>query len=311
MKITNYIVLWVFATIIFGCQKPGDPYISKAESNALYAAQNPAVQNVAFIYNNEVYFLADFDNSAQKITSSGGIKKFVKVSHDHTKFAYQNVSGNVEIIDKTGKLITTLNYSGIKSFDWTADDKTLFILSNDNLYYYGTALNLSITYPGITPGYTTEILSASISLKGDFAYIIHYSAYTYGDKYRLVIKPAGGGTTITYDNNTVPYSMNYVQFSANLQDMTVGYRDPTYSANSFERVEFFTGLGAYPKFSFESSSTYGTPVYNSTLNYTVCTVGDANSGKFTLSAFANSSSLKTKIQAQYTTTGNGLYTDWK
>lgn len=303
MKNILLITGMVLAIILNGCQKDPYPYITIDE------AQNTPVQNVAFIYNNDVYFAADIDKPATKITNTGTFKKFIKVSHDHTKFAYLNSLGYVEVVDNTGKLIITLNYTAIKSFDWTADDKTLYILSNGNMYYYGTALPLSITYPGVA-GYTTEVLSASVSIKGDFAYVIHAYAYGYGDKYRLVIKPAGSSNVITYDNN-IDYSMNYVAFSSNLQDMVVGYRGPNDASYNYTKLEFFTGLNAYPSFSYQSSQAYGTPIYNSTLSFMVSGFTDVNTNKVVLAAISTKDVSKNKISKTYISTGNGVYTDWK
>src|SRR2546425_2364193 len=134
MKNTLFVISLMFAVILNSCQKDPYPYITIEEAKSIVAAQNPPVQNVAFIYNNDVYFAVDIDKPATKITNTGTFKKFVKISHNHTKFAYLNGSGSIEIVDNTGKLITTLSYSAIKSFDWTADDKTLYILSNGNMY---------------------------------------------------------------------------------------------------------------------------------------------------------------------------------
>lgn len=309
-----YVIFTFIGVCTTGCKKEDPPYITKEEAEKIVASANPEVENVAFIYNNDIYFAANITKTPQKITNTpSAVKRFVKMSHDHTKFAYINSANYIEIVDNTGKLITTLTqYNQVKAFDWTADDKTLYILSNGNMYYYGTALSLSITYPGIIAGYSTEILSASVSVKGDFAYIIHAYAFTQADIYRLVIKPANSGNVITYDNSTRPYSMNYVNFSTNDRDMVLGYRDANASFYSYERLEFFTNLGSRPDFSYESSSNYGTPVYNSTLKYFVCGYTGGNfSNTVALSAINTTDASKNKISSTYLSTGNGLYTDWK
>ncbi len=313
MKNRILITLSAFIVLISACQKGSYPYISKDEATSVVKSQNPSVLNVAFTYNNDIYYAADIDKTPVRITTSGGTKKFIKMSHDHTKFAYQDAANYIEIVDNTGKLITTLTqYTQVKAFDWSADDKTLYILNNGLMVYYGPAMALpAITYPGVIAGYSTEIVSASVSMTGDFAYIIHYWAYSYGDKYRLVIKPAGKTNVITYDNNSITYTMNYVNFSANKQDMVLGYRDATFIFNSFERVEFFTALNAYPDFSYESSESYGTPVYNSTINFFVCGFTPNNTNKVVLSAISTVNSDKTKISSIYSSNGNGVYTDWK
>ncbi len=312
MKKLSLIVYTAIILLGSGCQKGEYPYISKSEVNNLFAIQNPAVQNVAFIYNNDVYYMADFDKPAQKVTNSIGLKKFVKMSHDHTKFAFMDGSNFIEVVDNKGKLITTITqYNQVKIFDWSADDKTLYILNNAQMVYYGPAMSLPITYPGIIAGYSTEVLSASVSVGGDFAYIIHAYAYSYGDVYKLVIKPAGSTAVIVYNNNDYPYSMNYVNFSSNKQDLVVGYRDATDVSYNFEKLDFFTELKANPDFSIQSSETYCTPVYKSNINYMVSGYTPNGSNKVTLLASYESDITKNKILTQYSSTGNGLYTDWK
>src|SRR4051812_22498575 len=123
MKRYLYIICLAITYLGTGCQKDPYPYITKDAADEIYAAQHPNVTNVAFIYNNDVYYAADIEKTPVRITTTATFKKFIKMSHDHTKFAYLNAGGNIEIVDNAGKLITTLAYNAIKSFDWTADDK--------------------------------------------------------------------------------------------------------------------------------------------------------------------------------------------
>lgn len=257
--------------------------------------------------------MATFGGTAVKITSSGYSKQFIKMSHDHTKFAYLT-NGAIEIVDNKGVQIAFITqYSKIKSFDWSTDDKTLYILSNDTMYYYGPAMSLpAISYPGIIAGYSTEILGASVSMKGDFAYIIHAWAYSYADIYKLIVVPANGSAIVSYDNSNSTYPMFSVNFSNNQQDLTLCYKDLHQTPDNIQAIDFFTGLGKYPDFHYESSESYITPVYKSNLGlmlvgYNTGSYGSPNMLSIRDVVTGNNS----QVLNQYTVTGNGLYCDWK
>lgn len=262
-----YYILVVFAMYtVSSCQKGPYPYITLDQIKQIDSVRHPAVQNVAFIYNSEVYFVADFPGKALRVTNSGGGKKFVKSSHDHTKFAYLSSGSVIEIVDRTGKVIATLtNYKDVRNFDWSADDKTLYIVNGENIAFYGPALKVpSVTYEG---GYY-DFISAAISDKGDFAYILKKYNFSALDQYEVVIKPANGGTMKIFKDDNNDFPMAYINFAANSNDMMLGFRELHSGTDDLDKVYLFDGLNAYPTVKIgATSSRYSTPVYNSKVQY--------------------------------------------
>ena len=320
MKRIFFSLIGAIILLVFGCQKDPYPYISLKDTQKIDSAVHPKITNAAFIYKNNIYYVADFDLPVTQITSDGSAMRFVKMSHDHTKFAYLNSSSNIVVVDNNGKNITTLyQYTQVKSFDWSANDKTLYILNGNSMSYYGPVMNLpGITYPGITNGSTLAVLSASVSLQGDFAYVVHGYNFIDGDKYELIIKPANNGAIIEYDNpEDDVYTMGYVNFSTNKQDLVVGYKDSTIPSDILNSVRVFTGLKSYPDFSFGDVCT---PTYNSNLKYMVAgRSGDIGNTTLVPTAiylgdgpvYPNTNIALTKILSKYSVTGSNFYTDWK
>jgi hypothetical protein len=322
MKRIYHIIIYAALISIISCQKGPYPYITKAATEKIDSAVHPGITNAAFIYKNDIYYVADFNKPVTQITMDGSFKAFVKLSHDHTKFAYQNSSGIIVVIDNKGTTIATLSqYTQVKSFDWSADDKTLYILNNNSMVYYGPSLNLpAITYPGIVNGSTLEVLSASVSMSGDFAYVVHGYNFIDGDKYELVIQPANKGQLIEYDDpDDDVYTMDYVNFSSNKQDLVVGYRESDDQSGSLEGLKFFTGLKAFPDATYGGGST-ATPVYNSSLNYMVAGATDeSNSGTIAPAAlylgpnpvYTSANVAQSILLTNYSFSGSNVYTDWK
>ncbi len=52
------------------------------------------------------------------------------------KFAYLNSDSIIEIVNRDGELIERLTqYKNIQDFDWSYDNQTLYILSNNELFF--------------------------------------------------------------------------------------------------------------------------------------------------------------------------------
>jgi hypothetical protein len=314
-------IYYLFSIIILlaaACQKDPYPYITLQQAKQIDSLVHPAIKNVAFIYKGNIYYAADMTKPAAQITTSESAARFVKMSHDHTKFAYENVSGIIVVVDNKGTVITTLSqYTKVSSFDWSADDKTLYILNNSTLVYYGPAMNLPpITYPGISG--TGNATCASVSPNGDLAYVIHWFDFSNGDEYELVIKPANNGKVTTYSNPDDIGSglvMDYVNFTSATTDFVVGYGSPT---GRQSRVEFFSGVNNFPTLTY-SGSTTSTPIYNSTLNYLIGGSFDSNSNTIAPAAiylgdpseFEDANVPTSIVMTQYSVTGSNIYTDWK
>lgn len=286
MKRIYYILVFFVLWMASGCQKGPYPYITLDQVKKIDSVRHPAIQNVVFVYNNELYLMADFDTKPVRITNSGVPKKFIKSSHDHTKFAYLSSGNVIEIVDKTGKVITTLsNYKDVRNFDWSADDKTLYIVNGGSIAFYGPALKVpSITYEG---GYY-DFISAAISDKGDFAYILKKYNFSALDQYEVVIKPAGGGTMKIFKDDNSDFPMAYINFAANTNDMMLGFRELHSGTDDLDKVYLFDGLNDYPTLKYGASrSRYSTPVYNSSTQYLLWGVDNDNDQHVLFATYLN------------------------
>lgn len=325
MKICT-VLFWLIVLLGSGCQKGPYPYISLNDTKKIDSAVHPLIKNVAFIYQHNVYYASDLDQPVTQITKDGPAFKFVKMSHGHTKFAYLDAFNRITVIDNKGAIIATLSqYTQVKSFDWSADDKTLYILNGNAMAYYGPAINLpAITYPGIPNGSTLEVLSASVSMKGDLAYVIHGYNFLYGDKYKVIIKPAGNASVIEYADPDAggALTMDYVNFSSNKQDLIVGYKEEHNGSDSQQRLNIFTDLKTYPDFSYGMGNydIAATPVYNSSLIYLVGGFVDPDHREMVTpsalylgprSEYFRANLPQNKILSKFSFVGNSLYTDWK
>jgi|GEM_PF-1178860 len=272
MKKTIYTLLAVCLVSLFACQKDPYPYITLDEAKKIDSLVHPAIKNVAFIYEGNVYYVADFTKPVVQITKDGSAGGPVKLSHDGTKFAYLTAPNNIRIVDNKGAVLTTLSqYSDVKSFDWSADDKTLWILNGDDIAFYGPNMKLpGISYESFRKYSEQEILSASVSINGDLAYIIKAFDFFTGVQYELIIERADKGPAIEYRPDGFSGKPDYVSFSAHNQDLVVGYIDVNsyFSNGPQQNLEYFTDLNSYPAGHFGTVLT-PTPVYNSKLNYIV------------------------------------------
>lgn len=315
----KFTVLIIVATALYtlvSCKKSANPYVSKSVIDSLIARQNPAVKNVAFIFKNDVYYLPAFDKEAVKITNTPTAgKKFIKMSHNAQKFAFLNSTNRIEIIDKTGKQLTVLTqYSQVKSFDWSNNDETLYILNNNSMVYYGPSMNLPEIRYGGSNSYSNQVLSASVSAKGDFAYVF-YAFNPFGlDYYKLIIAPANDTKEMVITSSEQSDQMAYVAFSSNEQDLVVGIKPRITFNNKLLKLLLYTDLKKYPDYTISESSyqAYSTPKYNSSQNYMVCGYMQNKSDSVKLHAYGfEKYKEKHRHLAQYYNTGDVIYTDWK
>jgi hypothetical protein len=318
MKKIIYTLLSLTFVLAIGCQKDPYPYITLNDVKAIDSVAHPAVKGAAFIYNGNVYFVNDFTKPATQITTDGSAAKFVKVSHDYSKFAYLNSGNQIMVVSNKGAVLTTLSqYTQVKSFDWSADDKTLYILNGDAMAYYGPAMNLpDLDFESFNKYSDQEVVAASVSLKGDLAYIVSAFDFNIGTRYELIISPADKSKAIEYVTSEFDgTAMDYVNFSAHNQDLVVGYGSGVGAVQ--QRLELFTDLASYPT---DNTGGYhgATPVYNSALDYIVAG-GQNDDGSISPAAiylgekpiFADASVPQTIILNKYSLTGGILYTDWK
>ncbi|BAU55914.1 hypothetical protein [Mucilaginibacter gotjawali] len=322
MKRLIYSLLALLIVVAMGCQKGPYPYITKTQAKQIDSLVHPGITGAAFIYKSNIYYVADFTKPVVQVTTDGSAARFVKISHDHTKFAYLDANNAILIVDHKGTLITKLTqYTSAKSFDWSADDKTLYILNSSTMAYYGPALKLpAFAYPGIVGGSNTDILSASVSINGDFVYVVHSFNFNNGDTYELVMVPAATGKAVAYSNpDMYGYKMNYVGFAGTSADLVVGYTDPNGYTDALVTTELFSNMNTYPDASYPVTNS-ASPVYNSSLDYLVATYVDPDTNNAiepaaiylgTPPVFIDANTPHTIVLNKYSIGSGILYSDWK
>lgn len=293
------------------CQK--DPYVSKDIIQHMRdsASGTKLVENICFIYNNDVYFLNNFNNTPQKITSTPtNTKTEVRISHNLQKIAYINSAGNPEIIDRNGNILNTLTqYSYIKQMDWSSNDSTLYMLIGNQFQYYGPIIHHPLLNFGSIPiGPETKILSATLSKDNDLAYVVEYDdTWNGGIQQKLILKKNDGNNGSEIVNNTYyPYRMTYAKFSTHGTDLVVGIENGT--------LELYTDLKNYPDLTIEACCNRGfhRPIYRSDKN---CIVSSARgfinlSSSFILSVYYIKDGTNNN-KPNYNNDSTNLIVDWK
>lgn len=231
------------------CQK--DPYVSKDVIQRMRDSASGAnsVENVCFVYNNDVYFFDNFKNAPEKITNTPtNTKTEVRISHNLLKIAYINSAGNPEIIDRNGNILNTLTqYSGIKQMDWSNSDSTLYMLIGNQFKYFGPPIQHPLLNFGSIPiGTETKILSATLSIDNDLAYVVEYfDTFNGGYLQKLILKKNdGNNNAVIVNNNYYPNQMEYAKFSIHEKDLVV-------SIGSGNILKLYTDLKDYPDLTFE------------------------------------------------------------
>ncbi|WP_207420303.1 hypothetical protein [Desertivirga brevis] len=311
MKLFRNLCIIFLLSCFVACKKGENPWVPKSAIDSLISARNPMMNHVAVIYNQDIYYFPSIEQSPIRITQTPNVnKRMLSMSHNHKKFAFLNGSTIVIVDDKGAQLAELSQYSNVKGFDWSADDATLYILNNNTISYFGPSMNLpAITYPGINWATSPQVLSATVSSRGDFAYV--FTAYHpfSPDPYKLVIKRADGRPDVVY---TAEHNerLSYAAFSANDFDLVVGYKDNE-SDRSFGKLGIFTGLKNYPDFEMRFSSKYSSPRYNSKLNFMVCGYKSSSSDVFLLSARNFADLIDKSTNRDDFNNRDVLYTDWK
>jgi hypothetical protein len=311
----KFLSLYILSSIfLFSCTKK-DPFISKSAYDALVQSESSTIQNVSFIFNENIYFLSNFEGTPEQITNdASGSKSNLKMSYDHQKFAYQNISGYIEIVSRSGRLLEQLvQYSDVKSFNWSTDNKTLYILNNNELVFFGEPMDVpTLDIPSEIPSnFKKDIVALSISVFGDLAYIVKTDNqnFTYG--YMMVTKPNDGSNSkLIYHqgqyNQGESSNLNYIQFSSHNQDLVLGYED-YYD----KRMDLFKNLYQTPEYTYRSSAEYRNSIYRSDLNYLLTCYQASSSTDFIIKADALNYSDDDIILSEYSSSSTSLYLDWK
>jgi len=279
-----------------------------------------ATGSIVYVAHDTIFYLASLNSAPKAIVTTYGEKQFVRISHDHTKIAYLYF-GSIEIDNISGQKITTVNPPAntyYREFDWSADDKTLYILDFDGkVSYYGPSMNLpAFVFPSSISGNTNKVISMSVSTKGDLAYVV-LSDMGGIELYEMCILPAGGSSVIEYNTNTSSLQANFnmasVRFSNNAQDLVLGYQEAHDNFINMYALDVFTGLKKTPDKHLEIANiSYCDAIYNSSVGYIV---GGYNTDITTTNTFLSTIDINTgkNIKALSSHGGEigGYYSDWK
>jgi hypothetical protein len=279
------------------------------------------VNHVAMLYENDLYYFADFSETPVKIeTPASNEKTLVKIHPTETKFAYLDENRSPIIIGLDGTVEAALTqYTDVKMMDWTADGQTLYLLIGNEMFYYGPELTL----PDFTfeedgaPILFPQVTSASVSPNNDLAYTVRYFDNTLTNsryRERLVIKLNDGTKIVRPNYEQVARRLTFTNFSTN-GDLAVGYSSENNEPMKLERFELFKDLTKGPQTFGESSShpRYTTPTYRSDISYFVVGYQPSNSvyKHYPYARLSENSGITQISHEEYTTVDYNLYLDWR
>ncbi|HBS88240.1 MAG: hypothetical protein A2W91_04460 [Bacteroidetes bacterium GWF2_38_335] len=268
----------IFALFILfsSCKKSESPFLSQAEVDNYLQNLNEGLDYIAYISENDIYYFTDIDNAPIRLTNTPLIEKTnVQISKNGNKIAYLKEDNYPVIIDFSGNVIDELTeFTNITQMDWSEDGSSLYMLIENELFYYGPELNVrDLTFYNVPYFPYNTILSASISKDLDLAYVMRYydvADYDYHEK--LIIKPYG--TDVTLEFFSTHSRMAYVDFSSNYRDFVLAFNNYS-DSKEYIRLEFYsdyTGISDTEK----DYGEWSTPSYRSDLNYVLSGYSDYN-----------------------------------
>jgi hypothetical protein len=223
--IKKSIALAMMAMVWLGCAEE-TPFKSKEEVikevNDIKNSRNPFhdIRNVVAIMNNDIYYFSRLDSVPRRITFTPDREKTdVRLSPDHTLIAYENEDYYPEIIRADdGTLVEALpDYKYFTQMDWMKDRNTLYVLYNQDVYFWGT------------PAGSFE----QVGFLWD--YVISFSMNSIGDKVYYVQPSEGGSVHMYYTSESQGIKMqepdgidadlfDYVDFYDNTGSFMLGNR---------------------------------------------------------------------------------------
>jgi hypothetical protein len=316
----DFIYLFLFATMLItaSCDiisPPEEEEEPEPEEELFF------VKHVGMLYENELYYFADFTKTATKIeTPASSEKSHVKVHPNEAKFAYLDENRSPIIIDLSGNVEATLTqYTNVKAMDWTEDGQTLYMLIGNEMFYYGPELTL----PDFTfeengaPMLEAQVTSAAVSPNNDLAYTVRYFDNTLTNSFyreRLIFKLNDGTKIIRNNYDQIARRLTFTNFSRN-GDLAVGYSAEDNEPMKLARVELFKDLTAEPKVLGEMNShgRYLTPTYRSDIPYFLVGYQPSNSvdNHYPYARLAEDREITQISREEYTTVDYDLYLDWR
>lgn len=302
--------------LLVGCQTD-NPFLSDEVIAEFFARKVPKpVEHVVVIVDNDIYYFRNFDSIPRRITSSPTEKKtHIKISNDHQKIAYLNASGNPVIIDTTGNVLATLSqFNSIKQMDWSNDGATLYMLINNDIQFYGPAMDI----PEIDIEHSQQVLSAAITKNNDLIYILQHHPF-YHRPNELVIRKSDGEDLVVEENTDHFGDMSTVNISKDGDYVLVGY---SYFNLDYEEIDLYPMYGTRAATTFGLGSTnYTEAHYDHFSKYLVAGQRGSSAHDFTLIAdftydpFLTDEENSDKNRDKYLTEFKGstgkLWIDWK
>ncbi|UKN01553.1 hypothetical protein K6119_17660 [Paracrocinitomix mangrovi] len=220
----------------------------KKEETVLPKASHD-IRMISYLYENDIYFMSDFESNPAKITNSPEVEKTeLRMSPDATKFAYIRDQNTIEIVNYKNELIKHIpNLNNLKSYDWSEDGNTLIYFANGDLNFDGPSVEYAIPeIPASVPtSGSASISNIAISNNGTAAYVVSwyyvYDQWTTEYHYYLVRKKLNESPVILSD---AYYNYTHLQFSQN-NDLHAMYNytyNMIYSENSDEALSINSDL---------------------------------------------------------------------
>jgi hypothetical protein len=260
--------------VIFSCSTES-PFMSKEEAHRLVEEINidrdpfHAIQHVAAIIDNDIYYFKRLDSIPVKLTNSSSLQKtHVKLSPDHAKIAYLNENGNPVIIStENGAVLETLTeYSYIEQMDWVKNT-TLYLLLENQVVFYGPSV--SVTQPEIYH-YWDDVSSFSMNSIGDQGYAVH----RYNTGRQLEYHSTSKNIDEEY-SNVDGYSYDYIDFYDDNGSFMLGEKD-YYSEEAMNRIICLEDYQTYASYEWDGDDLMYTPKFNGEHEVLVYGVYEAN-----------------------------------
>lgn len=251
------ILILIMFCLLVGCRK--DPVIE------IYVPEQDSIKNIVYIERDDIYYLENFSSKPIKITNNSEEKKYaVRVSYDGTKAAYLNNLGGLKIINRSDTAVVVIEISGVKDFNWSADNQTLYYLKGQQLIFYGPQMDIpAMTIPAEVPfGADVNYNSVSISPQNDLAYTLTWTHYVSENEmyvgFYFIRKSLNGQYNIVVD--AVSPQFKRVRYTGVKQDLVL-----TTSWNYYEDYKYYSGFGDDIPFSYPHNIQM--PIYNSNGNF--------------------------------------------
>lgn len=139
----NFLVYTILLLVV-GCKK----YEQQFGTSTNDTTDNGASRwEVVYSTNSGVFLLDGAFTKERKIANLSGFlptdASRVAISNDGTKVAYTDANGMPIIVDTLGNILHQLSqYSDVMDLGWAGNDSTLYILTNNQVFFFGPALDL-------------------------------------------------------------------------------------------------------------------------------------------------------------------------